>query len=54
MVPEIGSVVLDVTRKEMDHDLASGQWKVAQNFRLFRSADSFGNDYRLLIATLGV
>ena len=41
-----------VARKEIDHVLVSGRWKLVQNCRVFRSAEFFGGDHKLLIATL--
>ena len=41
-----------VTRKEIDHVLVSGRWKLVQNCRVFGSAEFFGGDHRLLVATL--
>ena len=41
-----------VTRKEIDHILVSGRWSLVQNCRVFRSAEFFGGDHRLLVATL--
>ena len=39
-------------RKEIDHVLVDGRWSLLQNCRVFRSANLFSTDHRLLVATL--
>ena len=39
-------------RKEIDHILVGGRWNLLQNCRVFRSAQFFSTDHRLLVATL--
>ena len=41
-------------RKEIDHILVDGRWRLLQNCRVFRSAQFFSTDHRLLVATLGI
>ncbi len=41
-----------VTRKEIDHVLVDGRWRLIENCRVFRSAQFFTSDHRLLVATL--
>ena len=38
--------------KEIDHVLVDGRWRILQNCRVFRSAQFFNTDHRLLVATL--
>ena len=38
--------------KEIDHVLVDGRWRLLQNCRVFRSAQFFSTDHRLLVATL--
>ena len=38
--------------KEIDHILVSTRWRILQNCRVFRSAEFFGTDHRLVVATL--
>ena len=38
--------------KEIDHILVSTRWRILQNCRVFRSAEFFATDHRLVIATL--
>ncbi|XP_076038784.1 uncharacterized protein LOC143023986 [Oratosquilla oratoria] len=38
--------------KEIDHTLVSAYWKIIQNFSVYRSAESFGTDHRVVVATL--
>ena len=40
--------------KEIDHVLVDGRWRLLQNCRVFRSAQFFSTDHRLLVATLGL
>ena len=39
-------------KKEIDHVLVDGRWTLLQNCRVFRSAQFFSTDHRLLVATL--
>ena len=39
-------------RKEIDHILISTRWRLLQNCRVFRSAEFFATDHRLVVATL--
>ena len=41
-------------RKEIDHVLVGGRWRLIQNCRVFRSAEFAGTDHRLLVATLKI
>ena len=41
-------------RKEIDHVLVGGRWRLVQNCRVFRSAEFAGTDHRLLVATLKI
>ena len=43
-----------VTRKEIDHILVDGRWRLLENCRVFRSAQFFSADHRLLVATLKI
>ncbi|MFV0265489.1 MAG: endonuclease/exonuclease/phosphatase family protein, partial [Kluyvera sp.] len=38
--------------KEIDHILVSTRWRILQNCRVFRSAEFFATDHRLVVATL--
>ncbi|KAG0714738.1 hypothetical protein GWK47_013555 [Chionoecetes opilio] len=38
--------------KEIDHILVSTRWRILQNCRAYRSAEFFGTDLRLVVATL--
>ncbi|KAG0726185.1 LINE-1 retrotransposable element ORF2 protein [Chionoecetes opilio] len=38
--------------KEIDHILVSTRWRILQNCRVYRSAEFFGTDHRLVVATL--
>ncbi|KAG0710316.1 Craniofacial development protein 2 [Chionoecetes opilio] len=38
--------------KEIDHVLVSICWRILQNCRVYRSAEFFGTDHRLVVATL--
>ena len=38
--------------KEIDHILVDSRWRLLQNCRVFRSAQFFSTDHRLLVATL--
>ncbi|XP_045110009.1 uncharacterized protein LOC123503949 [Portunus trituberculatus] len=38
--------------KEIDHILVSTRWRILQNYRVFRSADFFATDHKLVVATL--
>ena len=40
--------------KEIDHILVSTRWRILQNCRVYRSAEFFATDHRLLIATLRI
>ena len=40
--------------KEIDHVLVSTRWRILRNCRVFRSAEFFATDHRLVIATLGI
>ena len=40
------------TTKEIDHVLVDGRWRLLQNCRVFRSAQFFNTDHRMLVATL--
>ena len=40
--------------KEIDHILVSTRWRILQNCRVFRSAEFFATDHRLVIATLKI
>jgi sorting nexin-29 len=40
--------------KELDHVLVSSRWKLVQNCRVFRSAEFFSTDHRLVVATLRI
>ena len=42
------------TKKEIDHILVDGRWRMLRNCRVFRSAQFFSTDHRLLVATLGL
>ena len=37
--------------KEIDHILVSTRWKILQNCRVYRSAEFFATDHRLVVAT---
>lgn len=39
-------------KKELDHVLVSSRWRLVQNCRVFRSAEFFSTDHRLVVATL--
>ncbi len=41
-----------VVAKEIDHVLVGGRWRLLQNCRVFRSAQFFNTDHRLVVATL--
>ena len=41
-------------KKELDHVLISTRFKCLQNCRVYRSAEFFGTDHRLLVATLRI
>ncbi|KAG0712588.1 Craniofacial development protein 2 [Chionoecetes opilio] len=38
--------------KEIDHILVSTRWRILQNCRVYRSAEFFGTDHRLVVTTL--
>ena len=38
--------------KEIDHILVSTRWRILKNCRVYRSAEFFGTDHRLVVATL--
>ncbi|KAG0715745.1 hypothetical protein GWK47_000119 [Chionoecetes opilio] len=38
--------------KEIDHILISTRWRILQNCRVYRSAEFFATDHRLVVATL--
>ena len=38
--------------KEIDHILVSTRWRILQNCRVYRSAEFFSTDHRLVVATL--
>ena len=38
--------------KEIDHILISNRWKIIQNCKVFRSAEFFATDHRLVVASL--
>ncbi|KAG0730476.1 Transposon TX1 uncharacterized protein [Chionoecetes opilio] len=38
--------------KEIDHILVCTRWRILQNCRVYRSAEFFGTDHRLVVATL--
>ena len=38
--------------KEIDHVLVSTRWRILQNCRVYRSAEFFATDHRLVVATL--
>ena len=38
--------------KEIDHILVSTRWRILQNCRVFRSAEFFATDHRLVVASL--
>ena len=38
--------------KEIDHILVSTRWKILQNCRVFRSAEFFATDHRLVVVSL--
>ena len=40
--------------KEIDHILVSTRWKLLQNCRVYRSAEFFTTDHRLVVATLKI
>ena len=40
--------------KEIDHILVSTRWRILQNCRVFRSAEFFATDHRLVVATLRI
>ena len=40
--------------KEIDHILVSTRWRILRNCRVYRSAEFFGTDHRLVVATLGL
>ena len=41
-----------LVKKEIDHVLVSTRWRLMQNCRVYRSAEFFNTDHRLVIATL--
>ena len=45
-------IVMSVLAKEINHILISICWRVLQNCRIFRSAEFFVIDSRLVVATL--
>ena len=40
--------------KEIDHILVSTRWRILQNCRVYRSAEFFATDHRLVVATLKI
>ena len=38
--------------KEIDHILVNTRWRIFQNYRVFRDAEFFATDHRLVVATL--
>ena len=40
--------------KEIDHILVSTRWRILQNCRVYRSAEFFATDHRLVVATLRI
>ena len=40
--------------KEIDHILVSTRWRILQNCRVYRSAEFFATDHRLVVATLQI
>ena len=43
-----------VVAKEIDHILVSTRWRILQNCRVYRSAEFFATDHRLVVATLKI